>query len=62
MNTYYYINGTGSEQWGNMESVTIESNKSYVFDVYIADNEILKADVTIKAWEDVENAANLETE
>lgn len=57
-----YIYGTGSEDPSNMErNIKIESNKSYVFDVYIADDEILKADVTIKAWEDVENAANLET-
>lgn len=57
----FYINGTYSELYSNIEDVTIESNKSYVFDVYIADDEILKADVTIKAWEDIENAANLET-
>ena len=58
----YYIVGTGTEGASNMQDpIIIESNKSYVFDVYIADDEILKADVTIKAWEDVENAANLET-
>lgn len=62
MKSWYYISGTNSEDYSNMEhDITIESNKSYVFDVYIADDEILKADVTIKAWEDVENAANLET-
>ena len=58
----YYIYGIGSEAMSNMKSITIESNKSYVIDVYIIDKKILKADVTIKAWEDVENAANLETE
>ena len=57
----FYIGGTYSELYSNIEDVTIESNKSYVFDVYIADGKILKADVTIKAWEDIENAANLET-
>lgn len=57
----FYIGGTYSELYSNIEDVTIESNKSYVFDVYIADRKVLKADVTIKAWEDVENAANLET-
>ncbi len=62
MKSWNYISGTGSEDYSNMErNIKIESNKSYVFDVYIADDEILKADVTIKAWEDVENAANLET-
>ena len=58
----YYISGIGTEGSSNMQGPTIiESNKSYVFDVYIADGKILKADVTIKAWEDIENAANLET-
>ena len=58
----YYIVGTGTEGASNMQDpIIIESNKSYVFDVYIADGKILKADVTIKAWEDIENAANLET-
>lgn len=62
MKSWNYISGTGSEDYSNMErNIKIESNKSYVFDVYIADDEILKADVTIKAWEDVENAANFET-
>lgn len=57
-----YIEGTGTEYTSNMQGPTIiESNKSYVFDVYIADGKVLKADVTIKAWEDIENAANLET-
>lgn len=58
----YYISGTGTEVGSNMQGPTIiESNKSYVFDVYIADGKVLKADVTMKAWEDIENAANLET-
>ena len=58
----YYISGIGTEGSSNMQGPTIiESNKSYVFDVYIADGKILKADVTMKAWEDIENAANLET-
>lgn len=58
----HYIAGTGTEGGSNMQGPTIiESNKSYVFDVYIADGKVLKADVTIKAWEDIENAANLET-
>ena len=58
----HYIAGTGTEYASNMQGPTIiESNKSYVFDVYIADGKVLKADVTMKAWEDIENAANLET-
>ena len=58
----HYIAGTGTEYGSNMQNpIIIESNKSYVFDVYIADGKILKADVTMKAWEDIENAANLET-
>lgn len=63
--SHFCIYGSGTDDPGhlgqNFAGINIESNKSYVFDVYIADDEILKADVTIKAWEDVENAANLET-
>ena len=40
----------------------IESNKIYVFDIYIADNDIIKVNATIKAWEDEEYATKLETE
>ncbi|MBE6314677.1 MAG: fimbrillin family protein [Bacteroidales bacterium] len=40
----------------------IESNKIYVFDIYIADNDVIKVNATIKAWEDEEFATKLETE